>query len=152
MTTHTDDFHGRLEGLARAATPGPWSAFTDDSGSSPHTNIVAVVPRTACVVSLPGRDKREADIHFIAAANPQAILKLIAENRAYREALTPSGDTKAAYHGDFSWSEWETAYDEHGGIYEDETKRTVPWTTVKEIMAAIRARAALTPIQQGAGE
>lgn len=49
-------------------TPAPWSAFTDDSKASPHTNIVSVVPHTNCVFSLPGRHKNEADVKLIAAA------------------------------------------------------------------------------------
>lgn len=49
-------------------TPGPWSAFTDDSGSRPHTNIVAVNPRTDCVFSLPGHHKRDPNVQLIAAA------------------------------------------------------------------------------------
>ena len=58
----------------------------------------------------------------------------------YEEALTPSGDTKSAFHGEFSWMEEMTDLD--GEIYTH--KVFVPWTTVREIMAAIKARAALT--------
>lgn len=55
----------------------------------------------------------------------------------YREALTPSAETKAAYIGEFSMRFPE--YDEHG----NEVMRSinVPWTTIKEIMTAIRSRA-----------
>lgn len=56
-----------------------------------------------------------------------------------RAALTPSVDTKAAYMGEFQFKlpDW----DEDG----NEVMRNVnvPWTTIKEIMAAIKARAAL---------
>ena len=55
-----------------------------------------------------------------------------------REALEPSGDTKAAYLGEFSF---------HDGL----KKRVVPWTTIKEIMAAIRARAALAAPRRETG-
>lgn len=59
-----------------------------------------------------------------------------AEARAMREALTPSGDTKAAYVGEFSMP--VTLRLRH----EEEVRRVeVPWTTIKEIMAAIKARA-----------
>jgi len=56
-----------------------------------------------------------------------------------REALEPSAGTKAAYCGEFSFTIEDR--DEDG----EECFRhvSVPWTTVKEIMAAIRARAAL---------
>jgi hypothetical protein len=56
------------------------------------------------------------------------------------EALTPSAATKAAYHGEFSFELYEgvsdAGIDQHRKVY-------VPWDTVKQIMAAIRARAAI---------
>lgn len=54
-----------------------------------------------------------------------------------QEALTPSGETKVAYIGEFNFDidDW----DEHG--QERSRNVVVPWTTVKEIMGAIRARA-----------
>jgi hypothetical protein len=64
--------------------------------------------------------------------------------KALVEALTPSGDTKAAYMGEFHFPQTMT-----GDDGEDVTVKTyVPWTTVKEIMAAIRARAALDRIKK----
>jgi hypothetical protein len=63
--------------------------------------------------------------------------KLEWENARLLEALTPSGDTKYAYIGEFSWTEWLA--DENG--IEQGHERTVPWDTIKEIMAAIRERA-----------
>lgn len=58
---------------------------------------------------------------------------------AAREALTPSGDTKAAYMGEFYIT--VDSMNEEG---EDESQHvSVPWTTIKEIMASISARAAL---------
>jgi hypothetical protein len=63
---------------------------------------------------------------------------------AFSEALTPSGDTKAAYIGEFSFTVDFT--DEDG---EDTYMRVdVPWTTIKEIMVAIRTRA-LSAIEKG---
>lgn len=68
---------------------------------------------------------------------------LHADNARLREALTPSGDTKAAYMGEFSWEEES---DDGRGV----ATRTIPWTTIKEIMAAIRQRAdAAHPTTQG---
>ena len=55
------------------------------------------------------------------------------ERDRLREALTPSETTKAAYIGGFTYTDGE------GGIY------TVPWTAVKNIMAAILKQAALAP-------
>lgn len=56
---------------------------------------------------------------------------------AFEEALTPSGATKAAYIGEFHFNfRWT---DEEGDEQSD--KVDVPWTAVKEIMAAIARRA-----------
>jgi len=64
---------------------------------------------------------------------------LRAEVKRLRAALTPSADTKGAYSGEF--------YIEEEVLDEDGEPRIlkipVPWTTIKEIMAAIRAQAAL---------
>ncbi len=85
--------------------------------------------------------------HVIAAlpavAAPQGVDAVV-------EALTPSGDTKAAYMGEFHFQ--RTTINEDGD--EVAVKTYVPWTTIKEIMEAIRERAALAPAQpapQGVG-
>jgi hypothetical protein len=66
------------------------------------------------------------------------IAQLEAELAAAREALTPSGSTKAAYHGEFAFNLFrgvsDAGIDQHEKVY-------VPWDTVKEIMAAIAHRA-----------
>lgn len=61
------------------------------------------------------------------------------------EALEPIGDTKAAYMGEFAFT--LTRIDECGDEYPE--KVYVPWTTIKDIMAAIRARAALEEAGNG---
>ena len=61
------------------------------------------------------------------------------ENAKTREALTPSADTKAAYMGEFSIP--LSIQDEEGN--DVMLRPNVPWTTIKEIMKAICARAAL---------
>lgn len=63
-----------------------------------------------------------------------------AEAERLREALTPSAETKAAYRGEFSIPLLEVDEDDNDVL----RRATVPWTTIKEIMAAIRARAALS--------
>jgi len=68
----------------------------------------------------------------------QQVQKLTAENERLREAMTPSVDTNAAYMGEFSFGITLSA-----GGEEDYRRIMVPWTTIKEIMAAIRDRAAL---------
>jgi hypothetical protein len=70
--------------------------------------------------------------------NPQELIALAERVEALTEALTPSAATKAAYHGEFHF-----LIDDYvdGGVCERTREITVPWSTVKEIMAAIRARA-----------
>lgn len=70
-----------------------------------------------------------------------------AEQRVQKleEALKPSADTKAAYIGEFAFSVPDHGYDEEGEPFEQDRKVTVPWTTVKEIMAAISDRAKEQP-------
>lgn len=90
--------------------------------------------------SIPGgyRTQTEAITAWNTRATDQAL-------REAREALTPSGDTKAAYMGEFAFK--QTHLDEFGD--EHTVKTYVPWTTVKEIMAAIRERAGLTLLGDG---
>lgn len=59
------------------------------------------------------------------------------ERDALVEALTPSAETKAAFIGEFRFK--REATDEDGECCVEHI--TVPWTTVKEIMKAIRAKA-----------
>lgn len=77
------------------------------------------------------------------------VRRLLTEHRAQlkaaREALEPSAETKAAYIGEFQFTVTTTAVDECDEPYEVQQTVTVPWTTIKEVMAAIRARAALNP-------
>lgn len=68
-----------------------------------------------------------------------AIRATQAENERLREALEPSGETKAEYIGDFSVR--FPMFDDNGEEYTHSIN--VPWTTIKEIMCAIRQRAAL---------
>lgn len=69
------------------------------------------------------------------------VATLTAQVEAMRGALTPSADTKADYIGEFSF-DYCTGFDADGN--EVVSRISVPWTTIKEIMAAIRARAAIT--------
>ena len=141
----------KLEALAKAATPGPWN----DSGGSIDDFDAECTMRIEWIANgIPKDGEKDAinanyrsDAAFIAAANPASILDLIASARRdeeeierLKEALTPSGATKAAYHGEFKFTQY--GRDDDGDDYSYETY--VPWTTVKEIMAAIRARAAHT--------
>ena len=70
---------------------------------------------------------------------------LEARVKAYEDALTPSGDTKAAYHGEFFFTRGPFTDTEGEEYFE---RVYVPWDTTKEIMAAIR-KAALRQPQEG---
>lgn len=61
----------------------------------------------------------------------------MAKAEDYIEALTPSGDTKAEYIGEFSFD--YPMYDGDGHPYRE--KINIPWTSIKEIMSAIKNRA-----------
>lgn len=74
-------------------------------------------------------------------AHPSPDAGRLEELERLREALTPSAETKADYIGEFSFS-----FPSYGPDGEEVTfTPNVPWTTIKEIMAAIRARAAREP-------
>lgn len=67
-------------------------------------------------------------------------VKAESEAKALREALTASEETKAAYISEFHFNITETR-EEDGEEFPRDV--TVPWTTIKEIMAVILARTAL---------
>lgn len=74
--------------------------------------------------------------------------RLAAEARVkeLEAALTPSADTKAAYIAEFSFTRTFSGPDpddEDGEHVEQTETIVVPWDTIKEIMKAILARAAL---------
>ena len=73
----------------------------------------------------------------------QALAEVTAQRDALVEALTPSADTKAAYMSEFSMG--VRLSDERGN--EQSRSITIPWTTIKEIMSAIRERATLASVK-----
>lgn len=77
----------------------------------------------------------ETRSHIVRALNARPV----PDASALREALTPSAETKAAYIGEFKFT--IPAQDEDGNEVTREID--VPWTTIKEIMTAIEARALL---------
>lgn len=62
-----------------------------------------------------------------------------------REALTPSANTKGAYSGEFG--KIRTVFDDSGEDWDE--LEYVPWTVIKDIMAAIRKRAETKRIIEG---
>lgn len=83
----------------------------------------------------------------------KAITQLQAKVERLEDALEPSGETKAAYHGEFSFTIMDPVFDEGDETFTECPRQVyVPWTTVKEIMAAIRAYAARQALSDKVGE
>lgn len=79
------------------------------------------------------QDEAMLAVHYVRAAEHDRIVaEKDAEIARLREALTPSAETKAAY-----WSEVEC------DCPTETWRHYVPWTSIKQIMKMIRARAAL---------
>lgn len=74
----------KLEALAKAATQGPWATCVRMGGDA----IVDAPTRPVARVDYrPDMDARDRDAAFIAAANPAAILDLIASARRDAEEI-----------------------------------------------------------------
>ena len=95
--------------------------------------------QTYCYIGKDGKAVLARDLEDERDALRAEVATLRASEARMREALNPSGDTKAAYMGEFSVPLPDT--DEDGN--EVMRQINVPWTTIKQIMAAISARAAL---------
>lgn len=67
--------YSELKRLAEAATRGPWKYW----GEVGHEIFAAATSGSMVKAFMLNRDAKEADGEFIAAANPAAILALIAE-------------------------------------------------------------------------
>lgn len=121
-------------------TEGPWkdtpSIEFDHFGVYPSTGKMEF---PICLMpDITKSSVNEANARLIAAApdllaQVQSLTEqnaaLVAERDRLVEALTPSAETKGAYIGEFE------RLHEHIGV------KTIPWTSVKQIMAAILARA-----------
>jgi hypothetical protein len=98
MTGTEQDRWGELEMLARAATPGPWN----DSGGSVDDFDADCAMRMEWMPNGSPEDGGEdevnanwkADTAFIAAANPSAVLELIAEARGRSVGIANGDETK----------------------------------------------------------
>lgn len=155
--TISDDEIARLRALSEAMSLIPFSTdrktstirFSDNQHMKTAFDFLAetYVPLPVLLDALEAERKRadEAQKSFETYAimydNSQRGIKemmdqrdtALAEIERLKAALTPSEETKAAYMSEFQFpSTIERTYNE-----------TVPWATIKEIMAAICARAAL---------
>jgi hypothetical protein len=98
------------------------------------------------LVALPGLWSTGEEPIPARAIEPERVTHVLRERDALQEALTPSGSTKAAYIGEFTF-EAVTHVDDDGNEHRDSI--AVPWTTVKEIMAGIRTHARALLAKQG---
>lgn len=93
------------------------------------------------VIDSPELHTLRAERDRLAAAN--AVLE--AKVAGLVRALEPSAETKAAYMGEFYMGVTMS----HPRLGEETLKVQIPWTTIKEVMAAIRALAALASHENG---
>jgi hypothetical protein len=84
----------------------------------------------------------ETNLHAAAHIEGQAFAAGVLRERiaALEGALKPSAETKIAYWGEFKFTTSYVGLSGNDGV----DTHVVPWTTVKAIMAAIRARALRT--------
>ena len=85
----------------------------------------------------PRQIERLYDVGNVATEAAEEIISLRKQLENAREALEPSAATKYCYSGEFKQN--TTLRDEDGEEYSYPV--TIEWTTIKEIMAAINARA-----------
>jgi hypothetical protein len=123
----------RLEKLLAVATAVPWRLLTereviadDATGESNFVEVLNTYEQDNAVANA-----------ALVVEGLSAIPSLIQRIRDLEDALTPSAATKAAYIGEFSFH-IELEDDEGATVPQ---KIMVPWGSIKEIMAAIRARA-----------
>ncbi|MGE5008466.1 hypothetical protein AB8886_18380 [Yersinia enterocolitica] len=84
-----------LKKAALAATPGPWEKC-DSYGPNENGTCVSAVERPDLMIASTagyyGRDGGIANAHFIALANPAAILDLIAQLEAAQKELSAANE------------------------------------------------------------
>jgi len=85
-----------LKAVAMAVTPGPWVSVDDEWSDGYHANITNEERSDSSIIAIaqvdgggsesdfddPFRTEQQANAAFIAAANPAAILELLADNEA----------------------------------------------------------------------
>jgi hypothetical protein len=96
--------------------------MTRTPDTAPSTDLIAEVEALVALDMLLKPDAARAVLTALRAAE--------AREQKLREALTPSAETKHAYIGEFKFKSAS-----------DRVTHTVPWPTIKEIMAAIALRA-----------
>lgn len=119
--------------VTRAVRDGLYGTNLEPTEDDVQSLVIAITEDV--IAGLQARtDKQAETIRGLSAE----IERLQGEVKQLQEALTPSADTKAAYSGEFSFE--QTTYGDQGQEYTDDIM--VPWSTIKEIIVAIRKRAA----------
>ena len=139
-----------LKALLAETTPAPWNWRLEDGPEWFLSPGVLKVEGGMTDGTPMGDAIDRANARLIALA-PDLLAEVIAlreQNARLVGALTPSIETKSAYMGEFSLDIPD--YDEDGN--EVSRRVMVPWTTIKEIMTAIRAHSALAEIEKEGGE
>ena len=121
------------------------------NGNTTGKDVAGMVDIDGTIATLDALSDRQrherGDKFFTGIADPELTLAKVTLRNArdlverVTEALTPSAETEAAYIGEFQIDSL-IGYDKHGNELHHSVD--VPWTTIKEIMAAIRERAALS--------
>jgi tryptophan 2,3-dioxygenase len=132
-----DDFRALSGYLSDATTVGELAARREEALRRYHNSAPDLA--RALLEARAERDSIGTMYATVAGENKALEAELAAAQaqiEALRNALTPSGDTKAAYMGE---------------IKDPETKRMVSWTAIKMVMAMIAKRAALATATPGDG-
>ena len=131
-----------LESLARAATPGPWTAERDGSNhrGKVYERSASGVEMIATVYCGAFDGHGYATSEYIAAAHPGAVLALIEEVRTLRDRLNKWESIAERDHGaEFDVAEAIAAYLEREA--EDRRENGFSYRGVRELAADIRSGA-----------
>lgn len=131
----------RLAAESRITTLEGERAFWKDETRKLERTIADAQAAPDAVTAASRAFMKDGGGNHMAAALLAANLHSVARVAELEAALTPSAETKEAYMSEFKFD--YDAVDENGDSLA--VSIAVPWTTIKEIMGAIRARAALQP-------
>jgi hypothetical protein len=145
-TTADDPYQALKEAAEKVVAMGERAKLRIQKELGPWADFWEVAHPTAILALLAERERLEASARY-AMRLATRVDKLEAALRKSEErggklekALTPSAETKAAYIGEFGFNRTYVGEDGNDVV----ENQAVPWTTIKKIMAAIRARATLT--------
>jgi hypothetical protein len=145
------DFLTKIEALASAATPGPWIAMPPPAPShSDHGYRAITKPwrsRDPCgVYAIAANMVRPgegfawgADAEFIAAANPAAVLAMVAEHRAMDAVCRAAKELQACKALKDSRANMPKADDRQRATRVYELRKPAAWIALRSAIAALDA-------------